>query len=243
MNWQTFSICLKVNLDLYSAIFSIDFFPLHWLLNEIHIWGYSISHNSWSHLMLQRNQMREYFWHVDNQWQQHFSAHSAECNKKNRFMDFFFLIIAFLLWNILLYLKTLIAIILLYALLFMYQPIHVSQKTNTVAPGRAQDESKGKENGYTTGSVCFSETPLQDETQHACEPATEDPKASSCVWLHACLPECGYPSQVLMLPYRLAWNTDEYSLPSDNNRWGFRGNVKNVLLAAGPHHWLVHYPM
>lgn len=45
-------ICLKVNLDLYSAIFSTDFFPLHWLLNEIHIWSYSISHNSWSYLML-----------------------------------------------------------------------------------------------------------------------------------------------------------------------------------------------
>lgn len=35
-----------------------------------------------------------------------------------------------------------------------------------------------------------------------------------------------------MLPHRLAWNTDVYSLPSDNNYCGFRGNVKNVLLAG-----------
>lgn len=35
-----------------------------------------------------------------------------------------------------------------------------------------------------------------------------------------------------MLSHRLACNTDVYSLLSDNNHSGFRGNVKNVLLAC-----------
>ena len=73
-------------------------------------------------------------------------------------------------------------------------------------------------------------------------PSLGEKISSSCLWLHACLPECGFPSQILKLPHGPAWNTDVYSLPSDNNHWGFWGNVKNVLLAGSPHHWLVHYP-